>query len=204
MARLFFSFCFLLLGSALFGQLNLKDNAPLANEVLSSANSEGLSLSLAAKKNGLVVVFSCNTCPFVVGSESFPGWENQYNTLFDQAVLQEIGFILVNSNEGKRDGADSFTEMQKHALDNGYKMPYLIDNNSLLANAFGAKTTPHVYFFDENLRLIYNGSIDNIWDKERKEDIPYLKTAMTELANHKKIKKNATPPKGCSIKRMTN
>ena len=41
-------------------------------------------------------------------------------------------------------------------------------------------------------------------DKERKEDIPYLKTAMNELANHKKIKKNATPPKGCSIKRMTN
>ena len=98
MRRFFFSFFFLLLGSSILGQLGLKDTAPLANELLPSANSEELSLTLAAKKNGLVVVFSCNTCPFVVCSESFPGWENQYNTLFDQAVMQEIGFILVNSN----------------------------------------------------------------------------------------------------------
>ncbi len=201
MARLFYSFCFLLLGSNLFGQLNLKDNAPLANEVLPSANSEGLSLTLAAKKNGLVVIFSCNTCPFVVGSESFPGWENQYNTLFEQAIRQKIGFILVNSNEGKRDGADSFSEMQKHALDNGYKMPYLLDSNSLLANAFGAKTTPHVYFFDENLSLIYHGSIDNIWDKERKETIPYLSNAMLAKNEGNKIKIKQSAPKGCSIKR---
>ena len=164
MTRLFYSFCFLLLGPALFGQLNLKDNAPLANEVLPSANSEGLSLTLAAKKNGLVVVFSCNTCPFVVGSESFPGWENQYNALFEQAVQQQIGFILVNSNEGKRDGADSFTEMQ-------------------------------------NLSLIYHGSIDNIWDKERKETIPYLSNAMLAKNEGNKIKIKQSAPKGCSIKR---
>ena len=201
MRRFFFSFFFLLLGSSLLGQLGLKDTAPLANELLPSANSEGLSLALAAKKNGLVVVFSCNTCPFVVGSESFPGWENQYNTLFDQAAQQEIGFVLVNSNEGKRDGADSFTEMQKHALDNGYKMPYLLDNNSLLANAFGAKTTTHVYFFDGNLGLIYHGSIDNIWDKERKETIPYLSNAMLAKNEGNKIKIKQSPPKGCSIKR---
>ena len=48
------------------------------------------------------------------------------------------------------------------------------------------------------------GSIDNIWDKERKADIPYLKTAMTELASNKKIKTSSTPPKGCGIKRITN
>jgi len=54
------------------------------------------------------------------------------------------------------------------------------------------------------MELVYMGSIDNIWDKERKEDIPYLKMALQELANHKKIKTNTTPPKGCGIKRITN
>jgi protein-disulfide isomerase len=83
-------------------------------------------------------------------------------------------------------------------------MPYVVDQNSALANSFGAKTTPHVFLLNGEMELVYMGSIDNLWDKERKEDIPYLKTALKELASNKKIKKDSTPSKGCSIKRMTN
>ena len=52
-------------------------------------------------KNGLLVVFSCNTCPFVIGNKSMDGWENRYNDLYEFCKLQDIGMVLVNSNEAK-------------------------------------------------------------------------------------------------------
>jgi len=192
---------FLLVNSTVSGQLKLKDKAPLSDKLMVSANTESLSLIKAIKKNGLVVIFSCNTCPFVVGTESFPGWELQYNELYAQATKNNIGFLILNSNEGKRAGDDSFIEMKKHAEEKKYNMPYLMDENSALANAFGAKTTPHVYFFNEKLSLIYMGSIDNIWDKNRTQTIPYLMNAMLAKSQGNRIKIKHTTPKGCSIKR---
>jgi thioredoxin-related protein len=200
---LFFS-CFLLLGMSVKAQLKLGDKAQMLDDQLQSTISETTSLNDTKKENGLLVIFSCNTCPFVVGTEDFPGWERQYNELYDLAESLNIGMILVNSNEGKRQGADSYEEMLTHANTAHYKMPYVVDQNSALANSFGAKTTPHVFLLNGEMKLVYMGSIDNIWDKERKEDIPYLKTALKELASNKKIKKDSTPSKGCSIKRMTN
>jgi peroxiredoxin len=197
-----FFFLFLLSlfnGSA---QLSVKDKAPLRNHALMNIDETTLTLSQAVKKNGLIVIFSCNSCPFVVGSDDFPGWEKQYDSLYKAAQANEIGFILVNSNEGKRNQADSFEEMKKHAQEKTYAMPYLLDTESQLADAFGAKTTPHVYFFDEELNLIYTGSIDNTWDKSRKEDVPYLFNAIRAKGNDKKIKPNTTEPKGCGIKRV--
>ena len=168
---------------------------------IENANGNPTSLTQETKANGLIIVFSCNTCPFVVGSPNFPGWEEQYESLKDLAEQNEIGFVLINSNEAKRNGADSFEEMKKHAKSQNYSMPYLLDKNSELANLLKAKTTPHVYFFDGGSKLIYTGSIDNIWDGKRKKDIPYLKNAINKHVNQKKIKPSKTPAKGCSIKR---
>ncbi|MFM7664037.1 MAG: redoxin domain-containing protein [Bacteroidota bacterium] len=197
-------FFFLFLFSIFYGsaQLSVRAKAPLQNLALKNIDETTLTLYQAVKKKGLVVVFSCNSCPFVVGSDDFPGWEKQYDSLYKAAQANEIGFILVNSNEGKRNQADSFEEMKKHALEQAYSMPYLLDTESKLADAFGARTTPHVYFFDENLSLIYTGSIDNSWDKSRKQEEPYLFNAFYAKANHKKIKPHTTEPKGCGIKRV--
>ena len=153
------------------------------------------------KKNGVIIIFSCNTCPFVVGSSHFPGWENQYNNLFSFANENEVGFVLINSNEAKRKGDDSFDKMVEHAKEKNYSMPYLLDEKSTLANFLKAKTTPHVFFFDSSFRLIYSGSIDNLWDGKRKKDVPFLKNAIASHLKNKKIKPKETSPKGCSIKR---
>jgi hypothetical protein len=197
----FYLLLFLLINSTVSGQLKLKDKAPLSDKTLFSANTENTSLIKQLKMNGLIVIFSCNTCPFVVGSENFPGWELQYNDLYAQATKNSIGLLILNSNEGKRTGDDSFIEMKNHAEKKAYNMPYLMDENSVLANAFGAKTTPHVYFFNEKLSLIYMGSIDNIWDKNRTQTIPYLMNAMLAKSQGNRIKIKHTTPKGCSIKR---
>jgi len=204
MKKLAFLLLFSVCALSLNAQLKIGDKASMLDDQLQSTIGETTSLNDSKKENGILVVFSCNTCPFVVGTEDFPGWERQYNTLYDLAESLRIGMILVNSNEGKREGADSYDEMLKHAEEQKYKMSYVVDVNSTLANVFGAKTTPHVFLLNAEMELVYMGSIDNIWDKERKADIPYLKTAMTELASNKKIKTSTTSPKGCGIKRITN
>jgi thioredoxin-related protein len=188
-----------------FAQIKKGTVLPLSDQqMLDVKTNSKMALKDYKKEKGLLVIFSCNTCPFVVGTPDFPGWERQYNRLFEQATKQNIGFILVNSNEAKRGKEDSIEEMIKRAEDQGYKMPYLVDENSTLANAFGAKTTPHIFLFNGDLKLVYSGSIDNIWDNKRTEEIPYLANAMDGLSQGKKIKPSATPPKGCSIKRKTN
>lgn len=188
----------------LFGQLKIKQQAPLVDVKMKNTQGGEMSLTEAKKENGLIVVFSCNTCPFVVGTPDFPGWERQYNSLFEAAAKKNIGFVIVNANEGKRTGADSFDEMIKHAKEQNYLAPYLMDEKSQLANAFGAKTTPHVYYFNSEMKLVYMGSIDNIWDNKREKDEPYLLNAMQAQSENHKIKTASTPPKGCSIKRVSN
>jgi len=201
---LFLSIAF---SQALFGQImNIKMGqvAPLTDYSMLSTNNESFTLRNAAKENGIIVIFSCNTCPFVVGfsDSTFSGWENKYNSIFEFAAAKKIEVILVNSNEAKRAGDDSMEKMIEHKKNKGYKMPYLLDKNSELANAMGAKTTPHVFFFDKELKLIYTGSIDNSFEDKRKKEIPFLMDAIENHAAGKKIKPNTTSPKGCSIKRL--
>lgn len=190
-----------LLANLSFGQVKLKTVAPLADVKMKNTQGGELSLNDAKKEKGLVIVFSCNTCPFVVGTPDFPGWERQYNELYHLATKNNIGFVLVNSNEAKRDGGDSFDAMFERGKEKEYAMPYLVDVNSQLANALKAVTTPHVFVFNSKMELVYVGSIDNIWDSKRKEDITYLKNAIQALGEGKKIKEANTEAKGCSIKR---
>lgn len=181
--------------------LKIGDEMPLGEQDLFDVSGDTLNLNELKKESGLIVVFSCNTCPFVVGNDDFEGWEKDYNSLYDKANEKGIGFVLINSNEAKRDGADSMDEMIAHSENNQYKMPYVADYNSVMADAFGARTTPHVYMFNEEAELVYMGSIDNTWDSDRKKTSYYLSDAIESLATGKTIKKKSTAPKGCSIKR---
>ena len=200
--KLLFSAVFFLFMWHGFAQLRVKDKAPMQQIDMKSVNGSMYSLNSLKKDKGLIVIFSCNSCPFVVGSDDFSGWEMQYDSLYQEALANNIGFVLVNSNEGKRAQVDSYEEMIKHAKEQNYTMPYVLDEQAALANAFGAKTTPHVYFFDQKLTLIYTGSIDNSWDKGRKSDQSYLFNAIKAHGKGKKIKPNTSEPKGCGIKRV--
>ena len=109
----------------------------------------------------------------------------------------------MNANEAKRsaeDSEDTMGAMKERAKAKSYTMPYVVDKGSTLADAFGAKTTPHVFLFDKDMKLIYTGSIDNTWDPKRKEDIPYLINALNQFDT--KIKVAESEPRGCSIKRV--
>lgn len=201
-------FLFTLTSSLLFGQfttLTIGQNAPLAEHKMASTTGDLITLN-SLKSEGLIVLFSSNTCPFVVGFKdgTFGGWENSYNSICEKANAANINVVLVNSNEAKRDGGESMADMIERKNFKAFTMPYLLDKNSELANAFGAKTTPHVFFFNRDMKLIYTGSIDNSFEDKKKTDIPYLVNAIQAYSNGKKIKTKSTSPKGCSIKRIKN
>ena len=181
-----------------FEPLKIGQKAPLVSEKLMDVSDKSYSLTDLKKKNGLLVIFSCNTCPFVIE------WQSRYNELKDFCDKNDMGMVLVNSNEAKRDKDDSLEKMKAHAAKNEYKSFYVVDADSKLANAFGAKTTPHIYLFDKNMKLAYRGSIDNRYEikDSKKYDKEYLLDAISALSKSEKIKVSETNSKGCSIKRV--
>lgn len=179
-------------------QLPIGAKAPMTDYEMVDVSGKTYTLNSLARDNGLLVIFSCNTCPFVIG------WEDQYPMLGKTAERADIGMVLVNSNEAKRLGADSMDEMKKHWEEAGYNTPYVIDENSALANAFLANTTPHVYLFDADMKLVFRGSINDKYEqKDKVATTRWLHDAMMLLADGKagQISPKETKNIGCSIKR---
>jgi hypothetical protein len=152
-------------------------------------------LKEAFKQNGLLVMFSCNTCPAVVANQSRTKEISKY------ALEKNVGVILLNSNEGQRDDDDSFEEMKDYAKEQGYNWLYTVDQNSVLADAFGANRTPECFLFNKDESLVYHGAIDdNPQDAENVKRV-HLKEAINELVNGKEITVKTSRSLGCGIKR---
>ena len=178
--------------------LELGSIIPMSKKLMIDVSDETMSLNNNFNKNGLLVVFSCNTCPFVVM------WEDRYRQLEKMCQNNKVGMVYINSNEAKRDGDDSKEAMKDYAKSIGYSFPYLIDQNSAVANAFGAKTTPHIYLFDKNKKLVYKGSIDDNFQDISQVKETYLLDAIEQMVSGVDIKVKETKAKGCSIKRAIN
>jgi hypothetical protein len=144
------------------------------------------------------VIFSSNTCPYVIA------WENTYSELSALGSELSIGVAIINSNEAFRENQDTPESMAQKAIDLGYNAPYLIDQNHVLADAFGARTTPHIYLFDGKAKLVYKGAIDDRYEggKKNQPEINWLETAMNQLVKGEKVTPSTTREIGCSIKRV--
>lgn len=177
--------------------LKIGDSAPLQKEKMEDISGKAMSLAEVKLENGLLVIFSCNTCPYVIA------WEDQYNPLYELGKKNGIGTVLINSNEAKRKGDDSMQEMKNHAKKESYSMPYLVDTNSKLADAFGANTTPHIYLFDADMKLVYKGAINDKYESSAKTAKKFfLEDAINALGSGNEIKVKETKNRGCSIKRV--
>jgi hypothetical protein len=184
--------------------LSIGDSAPKSDLKMKDISGKQITLMDVKKENGLLVIFSCNTCPFVVGSEGSEGWEGRYESIRKTATENGVGMVLVNSNEAKRSKGDNLDDMKMRAKEHGFSQcNYVLDENSVLANAFFARTTPHVYLFDKNMKLVYKGSIDDNVDDSKKVTQPWLSNALSNLKMGKSIDPAETKPVGCSIKRAS-
>ena len=162
--------------------------------ILKNIDGNDTSLDKLKKSNGILVVFSCNTCPWVIR------WQDRYNLLSAFSRKNDIGFVAVNSNARLHESVDSMDEMIYHATTNEYGFPYVLDEDAKLAKAFGAMKTPHVYLFNSDNKLVYTGAIDDNAKSAKKVKNNYLMDAIRALGTNKKIKISETKALGCSIK----
>ena len=162
--------------------------------ILKNIDGNDTSLDKLKKSNGILVVFSCNTCPWVIR------WQDRYNILSAFSRKNDIGFVAVNSNARLHESVDSMDEMIYHATTNEYGFPYVLDKDAKLAKAFGAMKTPHVYLFNSDNKLVYTGAIDDNAKSAKKVKNNYLMDAIRALGTNKKIKISETKALGCSIK----
>ena len=176
------------------GELEIGSTMPLKDLELADISGKNITLATAKGDAGTLVVFSCNTCPWVIR------WEDRYVSLSNTYAQKGIGMIAVNSNAARFGGEDSLEEMLEHAKNNGYNFPYAQDPESELASAFGATKTPHIYLFDGEDKLVYRGAIDDNAKNAKKVDVPFLANAIDALLAGNPINPQTTKALGCSIK----
>ena len=177
-------------------ELEIGSKAPLVDLKMRDVSGQMLSLRDVAGQNGLLVIFSCNTCPWVAA------WEDRYLIVAQKAKELGIGMIAVNPNEAYRNRGDGFEDMQKRAQEKGYTFPYVLDEGSKLADAFGATRTPHVFLFNKELVLVYRGAIDDNARNPEAVTQHYLLDAMEAMASGKPIPVATTRSIVCTIKRV--
>ena len=160
---------------------------------LPSTKGVDVSLNSSSGKNGTLIMFICNHCPYVVGS---------MNDIVEEAsALQIIGVnvLAICSNDAKEYPQDSFENMKKFDLDYSFTFPYLHDSDQSIAKLFNAECTPDFFGFNSSLELQYRGRLNN------KRDSPEvvrrdLFEAMSLIAKTGEGPREQSPSIGCSIK----
>ena len=175
--------------------LPIGSTIPKADVKLKDISGKEISVSEVKKEKGVLVMFSCNTCPYVV--------KNQQRTVAIAAYAQknDVGVIILNSNEGQRNDDDSYEAMKTYAKEQNYTWHYAVDKNNELADAFGANRTPECFLFDKDLKLVYHGAIDDNPSDAGSVKRNHLQEAITELSTGKEISIKESRSVGCGIKR---
>jgi hypothetical protein len=145
-------------------------------------------------KNGLLVVFTCNHCPYAQAV-----WPRVIR-LGTYALEKEIRVAAINPNIHPKYPDDAPEEMQRKIVEWGIPFPYLIDDTQKVAKEFQAQCTPDIFLFDATQKLVYHGRIDDNWQEESKVTKKDLRDAITNLAEGKPISQHQIPSMGCSIK----
>jgi thioredoxin-related protein len=192
----------LLLPAMVFFSFTMKDPLPLgaslpkADNKLKDISGKEVSLKEVIKENGLLVMFSCNTCPVVINNQA------RTKEICQFASKKSIGVVLLNSNEANRNSSESLGAMQEYAKGQGYSWYYAEDKNNELADAFGASRTPECFLFDKDGKLIYHGAIDDSPSDAASVKRIHLKEAINEAVAGKEVSVKQSKSVGCSIKRI--
>lgn len=152
------------------------------------------SIESSRGEKGTLVLFSCNHCPVVIG------YETRIAKLLNEYKDKGIGVIVINSNDAEAIEDDSLENMKVRAKERGFEFPYVMDDTSDVARAFGATKTPEAFLFDKDLKLAYYGAIDDSPRDADAAESHYLKDAMDALIAGRKIETPETRAVGCSIK----
>ncbi len=161
---------------------------------LPATDGRNYSLTDFADSRFLVVFFTCNHCPYVIGSDEVT------RTTVEKFAPQGVRFAAINSNSENTYPEDSFPNMVKRMEEHRFPWLYLYDRDQSTARAYGALRTPHFFVFDENRRLVYTGRGVDYPRDASKATVNDLDRALTELTSGKPVSVPLTNPIGCNIK----
>ncbi|MFO7712227.1 MAG: thioredoxin family protein [Dehalococcoidia bacterium] len=142
----------------------------------------------------MVVFFTCNHCPFVIGSDEVT------RATAERYRDKGVAFIGINSNSENTYREDDFPHMVKRMEEHNFPWVYAHDRSQEVARAYGALRTPHFFVFDEERRLVYTGrGVDNPRDAA-KITTNDLEKVLEEVLTGKPVSAPMTNPIGCSVK----
>jgi peroxiredoxin len=180
--------------SIVLGTVGLPLGSTAVNFDLQGVDGKKYSLDNFNGKNALVIVFSCNHCPYA------QAYEQRIIQLQEDYKPRNVAIIAINSNDDTNYPEDSFPNMVKRASERHYNFPYVRDQTQDIARKFGAICTPHVFLFDKNRKLQYKGRIDDNWKDSSAVKTRDLRNAIDAILEGSIPTVQETRPYGCSIK----
>lgn len=172
--------------------LQIGDRAPTFS--LCGADGDSHNLNDYSDAKILIIVFSCNHCPYVVGSE------DRMKQLYEEYKPKGVEMVAINSNETENHPDDSFENMVLRVDEENLPWPYLRDETQEVARAYGALRTPHFFVFDEDRTLQYTGRMDDNPREPGKQTTHELRDALDALLEGKTPPVQVTNPIGCNVK----
>ena len=171
--------------------LSLGQKAP--DFTLPGVDGKVYSLSSFSDRPVLVVVFSCNHCPYV------KAYEDRMVSIQRDYESKGVRLVAINSNDSKSYPEDGFDQMVVRAKEKGFNFPYLRDESQDVVTAYGGICTPHAMAFDKSRVLRYRGRIDDSRDPSKVTSND-LRNALDDILSGKEVRVPDTRPFGCSIK----
>ncbi len=145
-------------------------------------------------REAVVVIFSCNHCPYV------RAWEDRMVAIQRDYAPRGVQFLVISSNDPAQYPEDNFDRMRERAREKGYNFPYLFDETQEVARAYGAERTPEVFVFDRQRRLRYHGAIDDNYEDARRVRRHHVREALEAVLAGEEPQVSETPAVGCTIK----
>lgn len=166
----------------------------IANPQVDSNGSPNRSLADYEDAAVLVVVFTCNHCPYAIHVE------DALNAVAHDYRNSGVQIVAINPNDAESHPADSMENMQTRASRKGFTFPYLRDDTQEVARAYGAACTPDTFVFDKSRTLEYRGQIDSTRPGGDPADAKDLRTALDAILSGEHPSEDQIPSIGCSIK----
>lgn len=179
-------------------QAALKLSLPLGSPVpgfdLPGVDGRRHRLAEYSDRDALVLVQSCNHCPYV------QAWEGRLNAVARDYADRGVAVVAICSNDAEAVPEDAFPEMVARAAEKQFAFDYLHDEDQRLARALGATRTPELFVFDHARTLVYHGVIDDSRDDEDAVTQPYLRNALDAVLGAAAPPTPETAPQGCFVK----
>jgi peroxiredoxin len=161
---------------------------------LPAVDGKRYSLTSLSSAKVLVVAFTCNHCPYVIGSEDrILAFDREYSP-------KGVKVVCINSNEQVNHPTDSFEHMVERAKEKGFRFPYLRDESQEVALKYGALRTPHFYVFDQERKLRYTGRMDDNPRTPGAQKTHELRDAVDDVLAGRAVKVPLSNPIGCNVK----